>query len=144
MPSKIIPFKTAHIDLINTKIKYEDLDELKEQTFTQEEIGDAAITCVKDDRIIFSCGLRRINSGVAHIWSIPSIYADQNKLLMIKTLTKLLDDHAKRFKLHRVQTSIEPEFVKWIEFLGFERESVLRQVKADKTDLFFYVKFYQT
>lgn len=143
MSVKIIPFALDHIDLINHKIKYPSILQFKADIDTYEEQGDKAITCVKDDKIIFSCGLKRINTGVAHVWVAPSIYCDTNKFLVYKTIKKLLDDHAEEFKLHRVQTTIEPEFIKWIEFLGFEKECVFRQVKADKGDLYFYVKFYQ-
>lgn len=139
---KVIPFAIDHIDLVNHKIKYNSIAELKAQVFTEEVNGDKAVTCIIDDRIIFCAGLKLINPGVAHVWVTPSVHCDTNKIFVYKTIKDLLDKHAEEFKLHRIQSTIEPEFVKWIEFLGFERESVLRQIKADKSDLFFYVKFY--
>jgi hypothetical protein len=139
---KIIPFAIDHVDLINHKIKYSSLAELKNEIFIYEDSGEKGVTCLIDDRVIFSCGLKRVNAGVGHVWVVPSIYCDTHKIFTCKTIKHLLEKHAKDFKLHRIQTTIEPEFVKWIEFLGFKKESILKQVKADKTDLFFYAKFY--
>lgn len=139
---KIVPFSISHVDLVNHKIFYPNINALKGEIFIDEEIGEKGVTCLIDDRIIFCCGLKRINSGVAHVWVVPSIYCDSHKIFTYKTIKDLLDKHADAFKLHRIQTTIEPDFVKWIEFLGFERESVLRQVKPDKTDLYLYTKFY--
>lgn len=141
---KIIPFALDHVDLINHKIHYPSLAELKSEINIYEDSGEKGVTCLIDDRVIFSCGLKRVNSGVGHVWVVPSVYCDKYKIFTYKTIKDLLEKHAKEFRLHRIQTTIEPEFVKWIEFLGFERESVLKRVKADKTDLFFYAKFYQT
>lgn len=141
---KIIPFAIDHIDLVHHKIEYPSIAELKNEVFINEGCGEKGITCLVDDRVIFCCGLKRVNLGVGHVWVVPSVYCDTHKIFTYKTIKDLLEKHAKDFRLHRVQTTIEPEFVKWIEFLGFKKESVLKRVKADKTDLFFYTKFYQT
>lgn len=141
---KIIPFSIDHVDLIKHKINYPSIAELKTKIFIYEEIGEKGITCLIDDEVIFCCGLKKINQGVGHVWVLPSVYCNRYKIFTYKTIKELLEKHAKEFRLHRIQTTIEPEFIKWIEFLGFERESILKQVKADKTDLFFYTKFYET
>ncbi|CAB4213463.1 hypothetical protein UFOVP1451_45 [uncultured Caudovirales phage] len=141
---KIIPFAIDHVDLVNHKIEYPSLEELKSEIFIREDCGEKGITCLIDDKVIFCCGLKRINLGVGHVWVVPSVYCDTHKIFTYKTIKDLLEKHAKEFRLHRIQTTIEPKFVKWIEFLGFKKESILKQVKADKTDLFFYTKFYET
>ena len=141
---KIIPFAIDHVDLVNHKINYPSIAELKSEIFICEDAGEKGITCLIEDKVIFCCGLKRINKGVGHVWVVPSVYCDKYKIFTYRTIKELLEKHAKEFRLHRIQTTIEPEFIKWIEFLGFEKESVLKQVKADKTDLFFYTKFYET
>ena len=124
------PFRADHIDLINTKIKYDSLDILKMEVCPYE--GDEALTYIEDDKIIFACGMKMIRQGVAHGWVVPSIYVDNYP----KTFYKEMD------KLIRVQTTIVDEFVKWIEALGFERESTLKQMTFDKKDEYLYTKFY--
>jgi hypothetical protein len=141
---KIVPFSIDHIDLVNHKIHYPDLAELKSDVFIYEQAGEKGVTCLIDDKIIFCCGLKRINKKVGHVWVVPSIYCDTYKIFTYKTIKELLEKHSKEFSLHRIQTTIEPQFIKWIEFLGFEKESILKQIKADKTDLFLYTKFYET
>lgn len=133
-------FSIDHIDLINTKIKYKDLNILKSEVYPFE--GDEALTYLKDDRIIFSCGLKIIREGVAHCWVVPSIYVDKYPKSFYKEILRLLDNYCKKMSIHRVQTSVGDEFIKWIEKLGFERESVLKKITFDKKDEYLYTKFY--
>jgi hypothetical protein len=141
---KIIPFAVDHVDLINHKIKYPNIQNLKNEIFISENNGERGITGLIEDKVIFCCGIKLINSGVGHVWVVPSIYCNTYKIITYKTIKDLLEKHAKELKLHRIQTTIEKSFIKWIEFLGFERESILKQVNEDKSDLFFYTKFYET
>jgi len=135
-------FHIAHIDLINTKIEYPDLNVLKAETYTDYEYGDDAKTYIVDDKIIFACGVKMIRAGVGHCWVIPSVYVDDYSVSFYKEVKILLKDYAKRAKLHRVQTNIADPFVKWIEALGFKRESTLKQITSDKKDEYLYTKFY--
>lgn len=134
------PFRADHIDLINTKIKYDSLDILKMEVCPYE--GDEALTYIEDDKIIFACGMKMIRQGVAHGWVVPSIYVDNYPKTFYKEMDKLISDYAKKMDIHRVQTTIVDEFVKWIEALGFERESTLKQMTFDKKDEYLYTKFY--
>jgi len=134
------PFKIDHIDIINTKLKYNDLDELKSEVYPFE--GDEALTYLKDDKIIFACGMKVIRQGVAHVWVVPSIYVDNYPKSFYKEINKLLNEYAEKMNIHRVQTTIVEDFVKWIELLGFEKESTLKKITFDKKDEYLYTKFY--
>lgn len=135
-------FEIAHIDLINTKIDYPDLNVLKAETYTDYEYGDEAKTYIVDDRIIFACGIKMIRKGIGHCWVIPSVYVDGYARSFYKEIKTLLETHAAKMQLHRVQTNISDPFVKWIETLGFKRESTLKQITFDKKDEYMYTKFY--
>lgn len=135
-------FDIAHIDLINTKIDYKNLDVLKAETYPQYELGDNAKTYIEDDKIIFCCGIRIIREGVGHCWVIPSKYVDDYARSFYKEIKNLLETYSLTMSLHRVQTTIDEPFVKWIESLGFKRESILKKITSDKKDEYMYVKFY--
>ena len=135
-------FEIAHIDLINTKISYPDLNILKAETYTDYEFGDEAKTYIADDRIIFACGIKMIRKGIGHCWVIPSVYVDDYARSFYKEIKSLLETHVAKMGLHRVQTSITDPFVNWIETLGFKKESVLKQITFDKKDEYMYTKFY--
>lgn len=134
------PFKEDHIDLINTKINYPSLDVLKMEVCPYE--GDEALTYISDDKVIFACGMKVIRQGVAHVWVIPSIHVDNYAKTFYKEINFLLNSYVEKMSIHRVQTTITKDFVKWIELLGFKRESTLKQITFDKKDEYLYTKFY--
>ncbi len=135
-------FDIAHIDIINTKINYKDLNILKAETYPSYDLGDQAKTYIADDRVIFACGIKIIRKGVGHCWVVPSIYVDDYARSFYKEIKNLLDTYSSTMKLHRIQTTIQDPFVNWIESLGFKRESILKQITSDKEDEYMYVKFY--
>lgn len=134
------PFKEDHIDLINTKIEYSSIDVLKMEVSPYE--GDEALTYIADDKIIFACGMKVIRHGVAHVWVVPSIYVDNYVKTFYKEINFLLNSYAKKMNIHRVQTTITKDFVKWIECLGFKKECTLEKFTFDKQDEYLYTKFY--
>lgn len=133
-------FSVDHIDLINTKINYHNLNILKEETYPID--ADEARTYIYDDRIIFACGIKWMREGVGHCWVIPSIYVDNYAKSFYIEISKILDEYSGKMNLHRIQTTITDPFVNWIEKLGFHRESVLEKITHDKKDEYMYVKFY--
>ena len=136
----IKPFNIAHIDIINTKIKYPNLNILKEEIYHLE--CDEAKTYLIDDRIIFCCGIKWVRQRVGHCWVVPSVYVDKYAKTFYKEIRRLLDEYCLKMGIHRIQTSISDPFVNWIEKLGFHREAVLEKITFDKQDEYLYVKFY--
>lgn len=133
-------FDVAHIDLMDLKIKYPSINELKADVYPFET--DEAKTYIDDGRIIFACGVKMIKSGVAHCWVIPSIYVYKYGKTFYKEIRFLLEDFCRRRNIHRMQTTVVEEFVIWIERLGFEREAILKQIGSDKSDEYLYRKLY--
>lgn len=133
-------FKIDHIDIINTKLQYHNLDILKEEVYPLE--CDEAKTYIEDDKIIFACGLKWMRQGVGHCWVIPSVYVDKYAKTFYKEINNLLEEHSRKMNMHRVQTTITEPFVKWIKKLGFHQESVLEKITHDKKDEYLFVKFF--
>jgi hypothetical protein len=134
-------FHVNDIDLVNHKIKYEDINLLKDDVYPCYNLGDKALTFIDDGRIIFICGIKLFRPGVGQCWIIPSVYVDNYKVSFVKTIRKLIKDNFKAMNLHRLHTTIVDDFVGWIEYMGFKRESVLEKIGSDKTNEYMYVRF---
>ena len=133
---KIINFKIEHLDLVAFKHKKICKDDL--EGFVLEN----AKSFILDNRIVFIWGLEIIRKGVAHCWSIPTIYAENNKIFIHKKTNLFIKKYVKKLNIHRLQTTIDNSCVKWIESLGFKKESVLKKITFDKKDEYLYVKFF--
>lgn len=133
---KIINFKIDHLDLV--AFKYNKICKDTLEGFSLEN----AKSFVVDNRIVFIWGLEIIRKGVGHCWSIPTIYTEQNKIFIHKKTNSFIQKYTKKLNIHRLQTTINDNHVKWIESLGFKRESVLKKITADKQDEYLYTKFF--
>jgi 3'-phosphoadenosine 5'-phosphosulfate sulfotransferase (PAPS reductase)/FAD synthetase len=132
--------------IINFNIEHLDLIELEKGTICKQTLStlnlDYAKSFIKDSKIIFVLGLQLIRQGVAQCWSIPTIYTEKNKLFVYKKTINFIKQYAKKLNIHRLQTPVNDENVKWIETLGFKKESTLKKITFDKKDEYLYVKFF--
>lgn len=129
--SREIKYNISHLDLFNFENK-ENLELLKIQT----EYSHDALTLIIDDIPIIAIGLIRINKQAGNIWMVKSKYISKHKIFIVKRLKVLIDFYAKKYKLKRIQTLITPENQKWIECLGFEKESELKNFSDETTYLY--------
>ena len=53
--------------------------------------------------------------------SIPTIYAENNKIFIHKKTNLFIKKYVKKLNIHRLQTTIDNSCVKWIESLGFKK-----------------------
>lgn len=133
---RIIDFKIDHLDLI--AFKHNKICKNILECFVLEN----AKSFIVDNRIVFVWGLELIRKGVAHCWSIPTIYTEKNKIFIHRKTNLFINKYVQKLNIHRLQTTIDNNNVKWIESLGFKRESVLKKITADKKDEYLYTKFF--
>lgn len=95
-----------------------------------------AITIMHEGRIILMCGFITLWPGVCELWLIPTVYAKKFPILFSKAAKKFIEIMADTLKLHRMQAlSVGDEtHVKFMVFLGFEQEGILKQYSDIKED----------
>jgi len=127
MNKREIIYSVDHLDLFNMK-EGEDIELLKDLTVQNTE----AITILLDDVPIISIGLRLINGITGEVWMIKSENISKHLIYIIKRLNELIYFYAEKYKLQRIHTFILEENIKWIENLGFEKETELIGFLKDK------------
>ena len=82
-----------------------------------------------DDEYAFSAGI--VDSlGVGTVWVLTTPLVEKYPLWFSKAVRNMLNAGTDLYKLERVQATVLKEnkkAVKWIEFLGFEREGLMRK-----------------
>ena len=122
-----------------------DLDYVKDNSLSrgilnkQPDVIDFAYTLEDGGRVLGIGGIRLINMTTAWAWVdlteiVPAgFFAMQDKL----------DSLCKEHNIKRLQAYVEcdfPKAIRTIEYLGFERESVMKNFVDDR-DAFLYVRF---
>ena len=82
-----------------------------------------------DDEYAFSAGIVE-SLGVGTVWVLTTPLVEKYPLWFSKAVRNMLNAGKDLYKLQRIQATVLKEnkkAVKWIEFLGFEREGLMRK-----------------
>ena len=98
---------------------------------------------IKDKGKIVGCaGVLSMWPGVAEAWTIFSKEAKENPFFIHRQTYRILRKIINKNQFRRVQAivcSADPVSTKWIERLGFVKESVMKKFGADGSDHAMYV-----
>jgi hypothetical protein len=137
---RYISFKREHLELMDIREREKLLlfsdDDIESKLVSLEEVGNG-FTVICEGRILGILGFIFLNQGVSEIWIVPSIYVSQYYLTFSRFTLEYLNRIIDTFKFHRIQMTTPDDELhsRWAEFLGFKKESVLKQFTAKKQDL---------
>jgi len=96
-----------------------------------------------DGRIVASAGLVPLWKGVAEAWMISSDDVGRHQIKVARQIRTMFDDVMWQRGIYRAQANIHHKFEKAIrlaEWLGFEREGLMRRFGVEGADYFRYAK----
>ena len=146
---KIIPYERSHTDEILT---FGMNDKLLENDANCEEgridygIPGLSFTLLADNNIVLCGGITPLWDGVAEGWIIASKRIYEHKIKSVSAIKKRLDLLCINNKIWRVQTSVKEDFkvgVRFAEWLGLEKEGLMRMYGPDKTNYIRMAKIYE-
>lgn len=146
---KIIPYERSHTDEILT---FGMNDKLLENDANCEEgridygIPGLSFTLLADNNIVLCGGITPLWDGVAEGWVIASKRIYEHKIKSVSAIKKRLDLLCINNKIWRVQTSVKEDFkvgVRFAEWLGLEKEGLMRMYGPDKTNYIRMAKIYE-
>jgi len=108
-----------------------------------KENSELSLAILDEKGILCLCGCIITWHGVGEIW-LKLVRKDHLKSL-IKELRRLLQLGAKKFQLRRLHAYVDTDFDKgrrFIEFLGFEKEGLLRKYSYYGKDQFIYSRLF--
>lgn len=140
------PYEEGDIEKLDPRemdLRVGGKDYIKKIKENIEEKSDEVITVQKDGAIIAITGLMRTRPGKAEIWSITGTPVDTNKNLFGQASIIVVDYWIKKYDLHRLQANVHEEHtqsIKWLEWLGFEREGLMRQFGTLRENFYLYAR----
>ena len=136
---KIVPFSLDHFDLID--LRPSEQSRMKADPKMAEKLSALSThgyggTMLYDGRVIAIFGYIMLWPGVIEVWSFPSIHVKQYSMQYLRTLKRYLDSLSEIHDIHRLQSTAisDDTHDRWMKFLGFTCEGLLRQFSADKVD----------
>jgi hypothetical protein len=96
-----------------------------------------AYSIIKDGHLVLSAGVWELWSGVGEAWLLPSAQLLARPRGPVRIVRQYLDDIALKEGFERVQATTHADFKRghrWLTWLGFELEGVLRKFGPDGSD----------
>jgi RimJ/RimL family protein N-acetyltransferase len=146
----IVPYYPAHAyEVLQRNVREQDLwlsDYPEWDQWVQGwKDGGPAYTLIMDDQVVGCAGVVLLEWGRGEAWTLLSSLFYRYKLTAIRFIKKYLQRIAEDEELKRVQAQVRCDFEagkRFIEFLGFEREGVLRRFGPNSEDIVMYSKLY--
>lgn len=144
---KSTPFRIEHVDLMDLRpeeISGSSLADAKKRISELALQSTQALTYTYDGRVIAAMGFILLWDGVIQGWVVPTLHVYTVPVGFAKTVKRYVEAVAETFKCHRFQTGsyVDPMHKRWMEFLGFESEGVMKQFTPDKRDYENYARFF--
>ena len=109
------------------------------------EQNNLAFTGVVNNNPIFAAGMKMIWGQVAECWVIATSDMWKYPLGVAKAIKKDFAKIAKKHNLKRVQTAVRKDFTegqRFAEWLGLEREGLMRKWGFDGSDQYMYARLF--
>lgn len=139
MSSRAIPFEAGHLELAEFGGRYArgflEVPDGIEKIRLLAEAGQT-LTFIRDGRILCFAGVFECWKGVLEVWATPTIYIEKHPLSFCRRMKRYLLQIEGTYNAVRVQTSAvsTEEYDRWMQWLGFECEGILRNYTGTGTD----------
>jgi len=101
-----------------------------------------AYTIKDNGRVVGCAGIVELWPGVGEAWTVLSKDLKGNPFFLHRKTYRIMRNLINKFKYHRLQAIVCPGdsiATKWIERLGFKKESIMKRFGADGSDHAMYV-----
>ena len=146
---KIIPYQKEHGDEIYAFGMNDKLMEI-DASFTENRLDTAIIglsyTLLFNNNPVIAGGIIPIWSGVCEGWVMSSSRVFDHKIKAASAIKKRLDYLCINNNIRRLQTCVKEEFttgVRFAEWLGLEKEGLMRKYGLDGTNYWRMAKIYK-
>ena len=146
---EIVPYQVQHG---NDMIEFGLNDKLMDwdANFTENRIDFAlaglSFTLLHNNLAVCSGGIVPLWTGVAEGWVISSKRIFDFKVQAARLIRNRLNLLCANNKVWRLQTSVKANYkrgIKFAEFLGLEKEGLMRAYGPDKTDYYLMARIYK-
>lgn len=143
MTLKLKTFRAAHVKQLQlSPFQAETLGVLDMRYgLLLEENSRVAVSLCEYNRVLGCWGLLPLWSGCSEAWMLVSPEIGFGSLSVVRSIQGILDVAVE----HRIQTSVLASFdkgQKFIEFLGFQKEGLMKKYDARQRDHIRYARYY--
>lgn len=144
----VIPYIANHGKIImasqlNHAISQLEIDYIKESSNLEEK--DMAFTCVINDKVIASAGVKKLWNGVGEGWVLATDKIFNYPLTIAKAIKQNFDYVATSNNIKRVQTAVRADYgigIRFAKWLGLKNEGLMKNYGIDGADHYRFARIF--
>lgn len=142
---KLIPYKPDHFDLLEIRERevrtMQIIGHGKERMNALSQMGTCFIMMF-DGRVLGAVGWFEFWPGVCELFVLPSIYLPKAGIVFAKAMKKHLHSFEKIKRFRRIQVTAVKDMVhiRWLTWLGFVTEGVLKNYGPNGEDFMMWAR----
>jgi len=144
MRASYLPFELGHLDFFEPRDDFENLRRDMGENLQNPSISLVTVTLAK--QILMIAGCTKFRAGVGEVWLLLDKCYERNKIRMVAATKELMMEClVKELGYYRLQMAIDaniPERKRWAEFLGFEKEGLMKSYDTTGADHFLYARLF--
>jgi len=142
---KSIPFEPGHADDL---ISQAETNEAEKKFLLGGHLHNLAtlghsVSVVRNGHLLGAGGIVPIWDGLGEAWVLPSAAVKNHKKTFVRLIRENMERLSDELAFRRVQATARadaPKALRFLEFLGFEREGLLRAYGPDGSDHILFAK----
>ena len=141
---KSIPFEPGHAEEL---IGQADINQAEKRFLLARHIHDLSsgysTSVIRNGHLLGSGGIFPVWDGLGEAWVIPSRLVQKHKKMFVKLIRENMARMTDEFQFRRLQATARadaPKSRRFLEFLGFEREGLLKAYGPDGADHVLFAK----
>jgi hypothetical protein len=141
---KLVPYEPWHYEYlaaVSPNARYMGMENIRLYSVAFSYQG-WAITIMHEGEVVGAAGVVRLWHGVGEAWTLFTELMHKYPLFIHKNALRLIRETIISDMYHRIQSTVclrDPRAVRWIERLGFQKESIMQRFGADGSDYGMYV-----
>ena len=143
------PTTAEHLEKLEEKcpqrMSIQETERVLESPELRAMLPDWARTYCENGNPLGALGAWPAWCGVAVVWAVLSDELIARPTALCKGARHWIEYIAEREGIHRLQTMLEPGkdgSLRWIRWLGFEREGLMERASPEGTDLWLYARIF--
>ena len=146
MTVEVIPYKKGHCDFIDPVDVHSGDGDMEFITIHDTIAESDHVWChtlLYNKKVVALFGGALRWTGIAEIWAIPTVHVKPIAKAYYETMYAQLAKYETELGIRRYQTAIRTEYAqnwKFMELLGFTRESFMPKFGSNGEDYFMYVR----
>jgi hypothetical protein len=141
---RYLRFDMGHLDFFKPRDDFEDIQRDMQDNMSNPMMD--MVTVVHNNQILCISGCTELRAGVGEVWLLVDEAFKYHRIRFVRAVKTLMEEYlVKERRFYRLQMAIDAsinERQRWAEYLGFEKEGLMKAYDTLRNDHYLYARVF--